>query len=492
MSDDEEPLMGEPSQLTQTEPEVYKHVRDIFGDSDSDGSVKGGGDGSDNGLEDSDDDDAGKKTSRLKKGKALAPKKKSKEDKESKKKSKKDKKRKNSDKSDGEKDKSKRSKREKHEKAERQSGTPGQEDDGDEYDSDDVVANAADDKFLADEDDNLLAGVMSEYNEETQHFDDERPGKSSKKGKSGGGGAASSGSGGRATDIFTQTLQDMKKKKVAEISDPQKQQLATDLLKLMDSAGKRDEIAFEKKEPALNKLNLLKKVQDMVGIKAMQNSLLDYDILGVLSDWIQPKADGTLPSHTLRTAVYHMLSILPALPDHLKRKQPTSQRTIGMTVMALFKHKQETRENKILLKSVIEKWSRPIYGKTSDAHSSTTSSNVDLQEVIRQELSAQAAASRVRGQNIGLSLDDSLSKKSEVKDVFASSRARTPYSAGFLYTARPESKVVVNRESLSSSDEARKKMLKKMQDVKGSNRSGTGRKENLTSMDMEKTGRNKA
>jgi len=494
MSDEEEGVTA----ADQTQPEVDQFVKDIFGDSDSDESVKGGrgGGGGDDGLEDSDEEDGEKKTSRLKKG-GLTPSKKDKkrdssgkEDKASKKKSKKDKegkKRKGDRQFEG--SESKRAKREskKVEAAPR----PGIVDEGDDYDSDEVVANEDDDAFLADEDDVMLAGVVGEYNSEVQRFNDERPDGgtgASMKGKKGGGRGGGS-SGGRPMDVFSQTLADMKKKKVAELTDIDKQRFATDLLQLMDTAAKKDDIAFEKKEPAVNKLNLLKKVQDMVGLKSMQSTLLDYDILGEFSDWITPKRDNSLPSHTIRTAIYHMLSILPAQSDHLKRKHEQTQRTIGMTIMSLFRHKQETRENKILLKSIIEKWSRPIFGKLSDARSSNYASNEELQDVVKQQ-QAKRVESLMNYETTGMSFDDAIAKGAA--DAYGEGRARRPYSNGFVFTARPEAKSVVDRQTQSGNDEARKNLLKKMHDMKGSNRTGVGRKASLKAMDMQNSGRNKA
>ena len=65
----------------------------------------------------------------------------------------------------------------------------------------------------------------------------------------------------------------MKKKKVAELTDVDKKKIAEEFLKVMDTANKNDDIAFLSKPPlpAMNKLNLLKKVQDMVSVKDMQD-----------------------------------------------------------------------------------------------------------------------------------------------------------------------------------------------------------------------------
>jgi TFIIS helical bundle-like domain len=57
--------------------------------------------------------------------------------------------------------------------------------------------------------------------------------------------------------------------------------------------------------------------------------------------------------------------LLPAQRDHLVRSRA------GVVVMGLRAHPDETPENKRLLTDIIEKWSRPVYGK-GVSHSSYT------------------------------------------------------------------------------------------------------------------------
>jgi hypothetical protein len=51
------------------------------------------------------------------------------------------------------------------------------------------------------------------------------------------------------------------------------------------------------------------------------------------------------------------MALLPAQRDHLVRSRA------GVVVMGLRAHPDETPENKRLLTEIIEKWSRPVYGK---------------------------------------------------------------------------------------------------------------------------------
>lgn len=237
---------------------------------------------------------------------------------------------------------------------------------GDEYDSgDDVQRTAEDDRFI-DEDDEL-ADVAGEYAEEEQVFDDERPddyGKGKGKSKSAGRGSSSEGGSRKSADPFSETLESMKKPKAALMSEGEKDRITERLLHRMHDAFIKDEALFKQGEPAVYKLQMLRTVQQMVAVKTLQHNLLEKDILGALKDWIEPKRDAgkTLPSLTVRTAIYEMLAKLPCQTDHLKRTEG-DKKPIGYTILALRKHKQETPENKRALKELMEKWCRPVFRK---------------------------------------------------------------------------------------------------------------------------------
>lgn len=311
--DDDEEEVGtkEPiASQNQTQPAVKGFLSDIFGDDDDDDDVKGTGSGlrdSDDDLNNSSDDDV-TSTKRKKLGKkkdtsssSASKKKKSKEVKEGKKGKDKDKIKKR--KSDSQITSSGRVIKKPTAPRERDPNAAPATTEGDEYDSEeDVVATKDDRRFLADEDNRELAGVMAEYEDDDQNFDDERP---RKKGRS---------EAGRATkelDPFSETLQAMKKPKAVEIGDQDKAKLAGDLLMKMSMAESQDDILVEKKQPAVNKLNMLKNVQAVVNVKTLQNTLLDHDILSVFASWLKLCPDKSLPSLTLRTTIYEMLAQLP-------------------------------------------------------------------------------------------------------------------------------------------------------------------------------------
>jgi TFIIS helical bundle-like domain len=236
---------------------------------------------------------------------------------------------------------------------------------GDEYDSGDEVQRTAEDDRFIDEDDDL-AGVAGEYDNEEQVFDDERPDDYvSGKGKSKPGrGSSSDGGSRKSADPFSETLEAMKKPKAVLMSEAEKDKITERLLLRMHDAFVKDEALFKQGEPAVHKLQMLRTVQQMVAVKTLQHNLLEKDILGAFKDWIEPKRDTakTLPSLTVRTAVYEMLTKLPCQTDHLKRTEG-DKKPIGYTILALRKHKLETPENKRALKELMEKWCRPVFRK---------------------------------------------------------------------------------------------------------------------------------
>lgn len=538
--------MTEPTQA-ETQPEVNQFVKDIFGSDDEDEGPKSttkaapsGGGGEDDALNDSDDDDLfanNQKGHKMKKkGKLLGRKLKkkkltttttspaaesaahevapvaaakevvipeismgspSKKKGKEKKKDKKLKKRKAEE--DGKRKKSKEEKRARRE----DDGKPGlsskdQDDDnvseGDAYDSgEEVVENATDRNFLADEDDDLLAGVVNEYGADDQNFDDDlRP----KKKKGSGSGVGGGGGGGprKPLDPFSETLATMKKPKKNEVSETDKQRIATDLLKKMDAACKKDDECFRKGEPAVNKLNLLKKVEDMVSLQVMQGALLDYDILGVLSEWLAVKSDNTLPSHTVRVSVYKMLDKLPCQNEHLKRKTEGSKRTIGQAIVGLLKHKDETKENKVIIKNLVEKWSRGIFNKQTDPRNASIVNNSELQRVAHQyqdQRTLNSYATQAAKEIEEKSAFENAVRKASDNESGTAGRARAPYSSGFVYTVRPESKSLLNSRDSAVHDDSRMKVLKIVKESKRGS-GAVGRKENPRAMDMAMTGRNKS
>jgi transcription factor SPN1 len=157
----------------------------------------------------------------------------------------------------------------------------------------------------------------------------------------------------------------------------------------MHDACMADEAAFRKGEPAIHKLQMLPTVQQITAVKTLQHNLLEKDILGALRDWLEPKRDAakTLPSLSVRSAVYEILARLPCQTDHLKRSA-IGKKPIGHIILELRKHKDETAENKRALKELMEKWCRPVFrkvGQLSSARFSSVPFNLLAAELASEE-----------------------------------------------------------------------------------------------------------
>jgi transcription factor SPN1 len=237
---------------------------------------------------------------------------------------------------------------------------------GDAYDSgDEAVEDDTDRNFLASDDSDDDLGLGETYNKK-QNFDDERAegfetreAPKKKKGGGGGGGGRIKNSDNPLDQALTR-LAAGKSRKAVEIDERKLQEKVQDFLYSMDEAAEEDRKARNENKPAVKKITMLPKVLKMIGNKHHQSCLLEFDLLGAIKKWISPLDDGTLPSHSVRKALYGALENLPVEVDHLKRSG------LGKTIFGLYRHAKEDQTNKQGLKLLIERWARPVFDKTTN------------------------------------------------------------------------------------------------------------------------------
>ena len=173
-----------------------------------------------------------------------------------------------------------------------------------------------------------------------------------------------------------------------------------------------------------------------------------------------------MPPKTLVSCAILLLS-LPCQLDHLKKGH------IGKTIVALRKHRLESVDNKRMLKALMEKWSRPIFQKSTDSRSASgvrhTSEHPEI-AVMRQVQKMQSLTGAA-GSKPGSAapspqkhtgeesqageeedpegsapaqqnpLEAAIDESNKNTVVDHRQRVRTPYTTGFFFTVRPESKV---------------------------------------------------
>lgn len=366
--------------------------------------------------------------------------------------------------------------------------------DSDEYDSgEEVVRTAEDDAFIDSDDDD---DIMAEYRNDEQDFRDERPMDQTKHKKKRHRDEEDGLAPAQDDNPLSIALNEMKRKRHEAWTDDKKGELAQEILMLMDRAADEDEQLFREGNVPVMKLKALPRVQQLLSIKNLQPTLLEYNLLTAMSRWIEPKDRHTLPGLTVRTAIYEILKHLPCQLHHLKR-QPA---LIGKTVMKLLKHKKEIPSNKHILNEIIEKWNRLIFNKSSDArskahrravHTGASSGSVQIgsdgMPKMKRQGSVDSVDSEASGQYQGF--EEILSKMKTTGGSDGFDRVRVPFSTGFQFSVQPVSKVdkkaakEILRENAGGSKDT---LMKKMKDM-----SSSGRKQEFRAISASLTGKDK-
>lgn len=194
-------------------------------------------------------------------------------------------------------------------------------------------------------------------------------------------------------------VEDLEKKgkgKGKDIPEAQKRSMVNNLLEKMTEAAKNDYLARKENKPAVAKLKLLPEVRLTVANTKLQDTLLEGTGLGfqntssttlltVIKEWLRPLPGADLPSLQLREELYNILNRLPISLDHLRESR------LGPILAALSEHPKETEPNRLLLKSLVDRFSRQIFQKTASYHG-----NLDT------ALAAQAAIGLVSSPKVPL------------------------------------------------------------------------------------------
>jgi len=316
---------------------------------------------------------------------------------------------------------------------------------GNAYDSDDEPEeDDADRAFIdAEGDDQEL---LAEYANEKQDFREDRPGGDDFEADER---AKPAGRGRDDDNPMAPTLNRMKRKRTKEMATDEKDKVVSALLGTMDGALKEDAAAAEEGAPALAKLKLLPVVERVFKQKALANTLLDFDALDMVAQWLAPGADGSLPTLAVREALLRSLGGLPAQPEHLKRSG------LGKVVMRYARNKKETEGNRRLARKLVEAWSRPVVGKHVDMKNLEAATEMRFKRDVRGKVAA---------------VDQ---KKDDADEIFAKEgeeskdrpRVRVPNFNGFDFTVRPLSgaePVTGRRKAAPSADSSKGRLAKKI------------------------------
>ncbi|XP_068616134.1 protein IWS1 homolog [Brachionichthys hirsutus] len=205
------------------------------------------------------------------------------------------------------------------------------------------------------------------------------------------------------------------------------------MISKMNEAAEEDRMLNSSKKPALKKLTLLPHVVMHLKKQDLKETFIDSGVMTAIKEWISPLPDKSLPALRIREELLRILQELPSVSqDTLKHSG------IGRAVMFLYKHPKESRSNKELALKLINEWSRPIFGLTSNYKGMTREErqqrDLDQQMPQRRRLSSG-------GQTPRRDLEKQLTGEEKALrpgDPGFCARARVPMPSNKDYVVRPK------------------------------------------------------
>lgn len=273
---------------------------------------------------------------------------------------------------------------------------------------------------------------------------------------------------GEEDDEMRDLFKSGKKKKKNEKSAAEIAELVETLMAELEVVAEEDAVLNTQGKPAINKLRKLPLLTEALSKKQLQHEFLDHGVLTLLKNWLEPLPDGSLPNINIREAILRILTDFPIDLDQYDRREQLKKSGLGKVIMFLSRSDEETTSNRKLAKDLVDKWSRPIFNKSTRFEDMR---NVDDERVYRRP-SVKKPANKASGLE---SKDDDLDLhefSSGRKAGPSASRlhASRPEATPMDFVIRPQSKIdpdeIRARSKQHQIDERRMKMNKKMQQLK--------------------------
>ncbi|KAM9359074.1 protein IWS1 homolog isoform 2-T2 [Symphorus nematophorus] len=231
----------------------------------------------------------------------------------------------------------------------------------------------------------------------------------------------------------------------------------------MNEAAEEDRSLNSQKKPALRKLSLLSQVVMHLKKQDLKETFIDSGVMSAIKEWISPLPDKSLPALRIREELLRILQELPSVSQETLKHSG-----IGRAVMFLYKHPKESRANKDLALKLINEWSRPIFGLTSNYKGMTREErqqrDLDQQMPQRRRLSSG-------GQTPRRDLEKQLTGEEKALrpgDPGFCARARVPMPSNKDYVVRPKWNVEVesNRGPMKKGMSRVDKQMRRFADIR--------------------------
>ncbi|WOL09278.1 hypothetical protein Cni_G18031 [Canna indica] len=274
---------------------------------------------------------------------------------------------------------------------------------------------------------------------------------------------------GEEDEEIKQLFKGGKKKKKNEKSPAEIALIVEHLMAELEVTAEEDAELNRQNKPAINKLRKLPLLIEVLSKKKLQQEFLDHGVLTLLKNWLEPLPDGSLPNMNIRSAILRILSDFPIDLEQYDRREQLKKSGLGKVIMFLSKSDEETTANRKLAKELVDKWSRPIFNK-STRYEDMRSYEDDRTPYRRPSAQKQVAKSTgLQSRDDDLDLAEfSQGRRSGLPA--ARQHASRPEALALDFVVRPQSKIdpeeVRARAKHVVQDQRRLKMNKKLQQLK--------------------------
>ncbi|KAH8583892.1 IWS1 transcription factor [Cryptosporidium sp. chipmunk genotype I] len=186
-------------------------------------------------------------------------------------------------------------------------------------------------------------------------------------------------------------------------------------IQLMKDAANKDEIAYLDGKVAISKLKMIDEVCRRVSMNNLLNYFVSEGVLDVLSQWLSPFNDGTLPNLSIRNKILKLINSIPLGEEDITSTE------LGKTLCKLWKNPTETIENKQIIRTLIQRWVRLI---------SKTKPSSSLETICRVPVTAENLESKIKSNN------ESILNKSTLH--VEPRTARIPITTGYNFKVIPQ------------------------------------------------------
>lgn len=260
-----------------------------------------------------------------------------------------------------------------------------------------------------------------------------------------------------------------KKKKKNEKSPAELALVVEGFMAELEVAAEEDAELNLNNKPAINKLKKLPLLIEVLSKKTLQQDFIDHGVLTLLKNWLEPLPDGSLPNMNIRTAILKILTDFPIDLEQYDRREQLKKSGLGKVIMFLSKSDEETTANRKLAKELVDKWSRPIFNKSTrfeDMRSYDDERAPYRRPTMKKPMSKSAG---LESRDDDLDLGD-LSQGRKSGQGASRQHASRPEALPLDFVVRPQSKVdpeeVRARAKQAVPDQRRLKMNKKLQQLK--------------------------